>query len=81
MTLRHYADGRGWPVTRIRTAVNHRRDKDRSPPDFFSREVAIEGALDDEQRAHLLEVAQKCPVHRTLEQGSGFDAIAFDRQS
>ncbi|WP_418131094.1 alpha/beta fold hydrolase [Variovorax sp. 278MFTsu5.1] len=81
MTLRHYADGRGWPVTRIRTAVNHRRDKDRSPPDFFSHEVAIEGALHDEQRAHLLEVAQKCPVHRTLEQGSGFDAIAFDRQS
>jgi uncharacterized OsmC-like protein/fermentation-respiration switch protein FrsA (DUF1100 family) len=81
MTLRHYADGRGWPVARIRTAVNHRRDKDRSPPDVFSRQVAIEGALDDEQRAHLLEVAQKCPVHRTLEQGSGFDVIAFDPQS
>lgn len=78
MTLRHYVDGRGWPVSRIRTEVNHRRDKDRSPPDVFSRQVAIEGELDDGQRAHLLEIAQKCPVHRTLEQGTAFDPVMLD---
>jgi uncharacterized OsmC-like protein/alpha-beta hydrolase superfamily lysophospholipase len=78
MTLRHHADGKGWPATRIRTAVNHRRDMDRSPSDVFSRTVAVEGELDDTQRAQLLEVAQRCPVHRTLAQGTGFDPVAFE---
>lgn len=78
MTLRHYADGKGWSVTRIRTSVTHRREKERLLPDLFRCAIAIEGAVDDEQRAHLLEVAQKCPVHRTLAQGSGFDPISFD---
>jgi len=75
MTLRHYADGKGWPVERIRTAVNHRRDKDRSPPDVFSRQVAIEGAIDAGQRAQLIDIAQRCPVHRTLAQGAAFDDV------
>jgi uncharacterized OsmC-like protein/fermentation-respiration switch protein FrsA (DUF1100 family) len=78
MTLRHHADSKGWPVTRIRTAVNHRRDRNRSPADVFSRTVAVEGALDDTQRAQLLEVAQRCPVHRTLAQGTSFDPVAFE---
>ncbi|WP_307866836.1 OsmC family protein [Variovorax sp. E3] len=78
MTLRHHADSKGWPVTRIRTAVNHRRDRNRSPADVFSRTVAVEGAIDDTQRAQLLEVAQRCPVHRTLAQGTSFDPVAFE---
>lgn len=73
MTLRHHADSKGWPVTRISTAVNHRRDTDRSPADVFGRQVGIEGAIDEEQRAALLAMTLRCPVHRTLEQGSAFD--------
>ena len=73
MTLRHHADRKGWDVTRIRTAVNHRRDKRRSPQDVFSPTVTVEGPIDDAQRAQLLEMTLRCPVHRTLEQGTGFD--------
>lgn len=78
MTLRHYVDSKGWTVTRIRTAVNHRKDKDGSPPDVFSRQVSIEGSLDDAQRALLLEVAQRCPVHLTLEQGARSGGVTLD---
>lgn len=73
MTLRLYADGKGWPVTRIRTAVGHRRDKGETPADLFTRRIAIEGAIDAGQRARMLEIADNCPVHRTLERGSRFD--------
>jgi len=77
MTLRHHADSQGWPVTRIRTAVSHRRDRTASPPDVFSRQVGIEGDIDDAQRAALLEMTQHCRVHRTLEQGSSFEAATL----
>ncbi len=36
----------------------------------FRREITLEGDLDDDQRARLLEIADKCPVHRTLENGA-----------
>mgnify|MGYP003575228971 FL=1 len=75
MTLRHYADSKGWPVTRIRTAVNHHKDKAISPPDVFSRRVSIDGAITEAQRAQLLDMAQRCPVHRTLEGGARFEPV------
>ncbi|MBO9652571.1 MAG: alpha/beta fold hydrolase [Variovorax sp.] len=75
MTLRHYADSKGWPVTRIRTAVSHRKDKAASPSDFFSRRVFFEGTLTQMQHAQLLEMAQRCPVHRTLEGGARFEPV------
>lgn len=78
MTLRHYADSKGWPVARIRTAVNHRKDKAASTPDVFSRRVSIDGAITQAQRAQLLEIAQRCPVHRTLEGGARFDPVEED---
>ncbi|SEU16960.1 bifunctional alpha/beta hydrolase/OsmC family protein [Variovorax sp. OV084] len=75
MTLRHYADSKGWPVTRIRTAVSHRKDKAASPPDVFSRRVSMDGAITEAQRAQLLDMAQRCPVHRTLEGGARFEPV------
>jgi putative redox protein len=75
MTLRHYADSKGWPVTRIRTAVSHRKDKATSPSDVFSRRVSIDGTLTQVQRAQLLEMALRCPVHRTLEAGARFEPV------
>ncbi|GAO79302.1 MULTISPECIES: bifunctional alpha/beta hydrolase/OsmC family protein [unclassified Sphingopyxis] len=74
MTLRLYADRKGWPVDRIRTGVTHRKDKGFDKPDIFSRRVEITGAIDDAQHAELLGVADRCPVHRTLETGSRFEA-------
>jgi putative redox protein len=35
--------------------------------DLVEREIALDGALDAPQRARLLEIANRCPVHRTLE--------------
>lgn len=72
MTLRHFADLKGWPIGRIRTDVSHRKRQDALPADEFSRTITIEGKLDAEQRARLLEVAQRCPVHRTLAAGATF---------
>jgi len=73
MTLRLYADRKGWAVDRIRTGVTHRKEKDQEKPDVFSRQVEIEGDLDDAQHAELISVADRCPVHRTLETGSRFE--------
>ncbi|RST48879.1 hypothetical protein EJI01_25470 [Variovorax sp. MHTC-1] len=78
MTLCHHADSKGWAVTRIRTAVDHRKDKSRSPADVFTRSIAVDGALDDAQRAQLAEVAEQCPVHRTLARGTGFDGVTLE---
>lgn len=70
MTLRLYANHKGWPMGRVRVGVEHRRAKDSSPPDTFRCQVSIEGALTAEQRTRLAEIADRCPVHRTLERGS-----------
>ncbi len=75
MTLRLYATSEGWPVERIRTAVAHRKEPDAVPPDVFTRRITIEGAIDDDQRAKLGGAADRCPAHRTLEQGSRFDDV------
>lgn len=78
MTLRHYADSKGWPVTRIRTAVSHKKDKATYSPDVFSRRVSIDGNITQAQRAQLLDMAQRCPVHRTLEAGARFEPVEVE---
>lgn len=72
MTVRLYADQKGWPVKRIRTNVGHTRELDQTPRDRFDVRIKFEGDLDDEQRARMLEIAGKCPVHRTLTEGARF---------
>jgi uncharacterized OsmC-like protein len=76
MTLRLYATRKGWPVERITVRLRHFRDyaadcKDCEDKDAkmerIERVIDLAGALDDGQRARLLEIAEKCPVHRTLE--------------
>ena len=67
MTLRMYADQKGWTIGRIRTAVGHAKRKGEVPADLFTRRIDFDGSVDPEQRARLLEIADKCPVHRTLE--------------
>jgi putative redox protein len=69
LTTRLYANRKGWPLTRASASVVH------SPPtgggrDLFERVLTLEGDLDDEQRARLLDIASRCPVSRTLERGS-----------
>lgn len=75
MTLRLYADGKKLPVTRIRTAVGHDKDVSNPQPDLFNVRITIEGSIDDEQRARMMEIAERCPVHRTLERGARFSMV------
>ena len=75
MTLRLYADHKGLPLERITVRLKHDKiyaadcedceTKD-GKIDRIDRVIELEGALDDAQRAKLLEIADKCPVHRTL---------------
>ncbi len=74
MTIRMYARRKKWPLTGITVDVCH--DKVHAQDaglasdgkvDQFRRKIRLQGPLDSAQRAKLLEIADKCPVHRTLE--------------
>jgi putative redox protein len=69
ITVRMYAARKGWPIDRI--AVRLRYGLTASAPDFarIDRKIEIAGPLDDEQRARLFEIAEKCPVHKMLTKG------------
>ena len=69
MTLRLYADRKAWPLTRVQVRVSHKRGslKER---DQFLLSVTLEGDLDEEQKARLMEIAERCPVHMTLDRGA-----------
>jgi len=69
MTLRLYADRKQWPLTQAHAKVVHRRTSLQAR-DVFIRNIHLEGPLDDTQRARLLEIANRCPVHVTLERGA-----------
>jgi len=69
ITLRMYADRKGWPVERVQVDLTHEREKTDKPGVMFERfvrEITIEGDLDDEQRARMIEIANRCPVPRAL---------------
>jgi len=72
MTLRIYADRKKWPVEHISVDVSHAREihSDGIKRDVFTRIISITGDLDETQRTRMIEIANKCPVHRTLEAGS-----------
>jgi len=77
MTLNMYARHKEWPLESVRAEVRHGKihakdcekckDKDTARKvDRFDRVLYLEGDLDDDQRQRLLEIANRCPVHRTL---------------
>lgn len=75
MTMRMYADRKALPMDHVTVTLNHKkiyaRDCEECETkdgmlDQIERVIAIEGTLDAEQRAKLMEIADKCPVHRTL---------------
>ncbi|MBK6266910.1 OsmC family protein [Marivirga sp. S37H4] len=76
ITLRMYANRKKWNVEEVLVHVDqeHRHEKDSENCEsedgkitYFSRKIEIKGNLDDKQRKKLLEIAEKCPVHKTLE--------------
>jgi putative redox protein len=78
MTLRLYAQQKGWPLERTRVAVRHDKPPGATPPDRFVRRIAFEGPLSPEQVQRLFEIADKCPVHRTLETGSKIETAPLE---
>ena len=70
MTARMYAERKAWPLERVRVSVRHDNRPGETPPSVYERRIAFEGALAPEQVARLFEIADRCPVHRTLEGGS-----------
>jgi len=76
MTLRMYADQKKWPLEEVDVRLRHRKiygedcagclEKPHKI-DLVEREIELVGDLSDEQRQRLLEIADRCPVHRTLQ--------------
>ena len=75
MTLRMYADRKGWPLEATRVRLRHSRihvedgedwETQKGRIDRIAVEVGVDGDLDDAQRRRLLEISERCPVHRTL---------------
>ena len=76
MTMRMVADHKGIPLDRAEVRLTHAKihaedcadceGSSAAKIDAFTREITLHGALDAAQRAKLLEIADKCPVHRTL---------------
>lgn len=76
MTIQMYVKRKKWPLKNVETHVNHEKkhaedcqncERNTSKIDTFDREIILEGNLDEQQRKRILEIADKCPVHRTLE--------------
>jgi putative redox protein len=75
MTLRLYADRKKLPLTRVQVRLRYGRihatdcaecETKEGTIDRIERAITLEGDLDAEQRARLMDIADKCPVHRTL---------------
>jgi putative redox protein len=75
MTMRLYADRKAFPLDRVTVTLTHSKiyakdcaeceTKD-GMLDQIERVIRIDGGVDAEQRKKLMEIADKCPVHRTL---------------
>ncbi|QEE35921.1 OsmC family protein [Octadecabacter sp. SW4] len=77
MTIRMYARRKGWPLTHVSVDVTHDKvhaqdaaAQTGTKVDNFARLITLTGDLSEMQRQKLLEIASKCPVHRTLERRS-----------
>ena len=75
MTIRMYASRKQWPLDNAVVTLRHSREHmtdcegcEETPMklDIIERDIKLEGDLNEEQRNRLMEIADKCPVHRTL---------------
>jgi putative redox protein len=68
MTLRAYASFKKWPLGPIRVEVGYQRVRGETGAshDRFDRIIHVDGPLTDDERAKLIEIAGKCPMHKLL---------------
>ncbi len=79
MTLRLYADWKEWDVRAVRVELSHERvhardceeceEQSNTRIDLIRRNIVVTGTLDEAQTKRLLQIAERCPVHRTLHGG------------
>jgi putative redox protein len=78
MTVRMYADHKKWPLESVTVRLKHQKvhardcaecERKEGKVDYVEREIELYGPLDNDQRERLLEIAGKCPVHKTLRSG------------
>ncbi len=78
ITLQMYARRKGWRLDGVEVELTHRKDyaqdcevadKQDARIDVVEVKIAVRGDLDDEQRARLHDIAQRCPVNQTLTRG------------
>ncbi|MEM8742349.1 MAG: OsmC family protein, partial [Pseudomonadota bacterium] len=84
MTVRMYARRKGWPLAGVSVDIRHDRihaedcaacETQEGKIDRFTREITLQGDLSEDQRARLREIADRCPVHRTLESEILIDTV------
>ena len=75
MTLRLYATRKGWDLQRITVRLQHFRihaedcadcETKQGFLDHINRQIEVTGSLDESQKRRLVEIADRCPVHKTL---------------
>lgn len=75
LTILLYARRKGWPVDGVSVRANHERlvveeeiagELIRKKVERIVQEIALQGNLDEAQRVRLMEIAGKCPIHRTI---------------
>ncbi|AKK26468.1 OsmC family protein [Mycobacterium sp. EPa45] len=75
MTIRMYANKKGWPLERVQVSLRHSRihaedcaecETTKGWVSHIDRSITLVGDLDDSQRERLLAIAEHCPVHQTL---------------
>ena len=75
MTLRMYSDRKKWQLDSVTVKLNHQKidaadcedcQTEEGKLDQIEREIELNGDLDDQQKQRLMQIADRCPVHRTL---------------
>ena len=75
ITLRMYSDRKQWPLTGVTIKLNHQKihaadcetcETKAGKLDQIEREIELSGPLDEQQKQRLMQIADRCPVHRTL---------------
>jgi putative redox protein len=67
MTIRMYSERKKWPVENVIVTLRHSRDANKQS--VFERDIQLVGDLTEKQRETLLDIADRCPVHKTLSNG------------
>ncbi|MGI9375664.1 MAG: OsmC family protein [Tsuneonella suprasediminis] len=83
MTIRWYAERKGWPLNHVNVEIDYRktmRAGEPAPTSHFTKHIDIVGPLlTPEQRAKLLDVAERCPVHQVLTGKIEIETVAMNR--